>query len=76
MFVNPAPSGCGKTRLGVEHLKRDETFKPGWKVQGRKGLVNTFSAEFGGFCLEKVGEFRLNPGSRTKFANLPVFAMR
>ena len=28
------------------------------------------------FSLEKVGEFRLNPGSRTKFANLPDLAMR
>ena len=36
----------------------------------------TFSPEFGGFSLGKVGEFRLNPGSRTKFANLPDFVMR
>ena len=45
--------------------------------QGRKGLLNPFSPECGSFfSLEKVGEFRLNPGSRTKFANLPNFAMR
>ena len=39
--------------------------------QGQKVYKPHFSLEFGGFSLEKVGEFRLNPGSRTKFANLP-----
>ena len=41
-----------------------------------KGLKNPCSPEFGGFSLEKIGEFRLNPGSRTKFANLPDLAMQ
>ena len=44
--------------------------------QGRKVYKPHFSPEFGGFSLEKVAEFRLNPGSRTKFANLPDLATR
>ena len=44
--------------------------------QGRRALLNHFAPEIGGFSLEKVGEFRLNPGPRTKFANLPDFVMQ
>ena len=40
-------------------------------------ITKTICLEVGGFFpLEKVAEFRLTPGSRTMFANLPDFAMR
>ena len=46
------------------------------RVKAEKVYKPQLSPKFRGFSLEKVGEFRLNPGSRTKFANLPDFAMR
>ena len=54
----------GPTITSQKRVKDEKVYKP------------HFSPEFGGFSLEKVGEFRLNPGSRTKFVNLPDFAMR
>ena len=54
----------GPTITSQKRVKDEKVYKP------------HFSPEFGGFSLERVGEFRLNPGSRTKFANLPDFAMR
>ena len=45
--------------------------------QGQKGFLNPFFSWIRRvFFQEKVGEFRLNPGSQTKFTNLPDFAMR
>ena len=54
----------GPTITSQKLVKDEKVYKP------------HFSPEFGGFSLEKIGEFRLNPGSRTKFANLPNLAMR
>ena len=54
----------GPTITSPKRVKDEKVYKP------------HFSPEFGGFSLEKVGEFRLNPCSRTKFANLPDLAMR
>ena len=41
--------------------------------QGRQGALNHLSLEFRGASLEEVKEFRLNLGSRTKFAELLDF---
>ena len=54
----------GVTITSQKRVKDEKVYKP------------HFSPEFGGFSLEKVGESRLNPGSRTKFPNLPDLAMR
>ena len=54
----------GPTITSPKCVKDEKVYKP------------HFAPEFGGFSLEKIGEFRLKPGSRTKFANLPDLAMR
>ena len=46
------------------------------RVKDEKIYETHFSPDFGGSSLEKVWEFRLNPCSRTKLANLPDLAMR
>ena len=59
-------------RIQARKIRTGLTITSQKRVEDEKVYKPHFSPELGGFHWKKVGEFRLNPGSRTKFANLPV----